>query len=81
MNLTPKQENIVSARLLKHATESKDPLRLYTFQVVSQHTRHLERRGGVKEVAESRGKKKPAETSVFSDEDFEKMNKEWLKLY
>lgn len=55
-------------------------MKVHIFQVVSQHTKQLERRGGVREVGQSQSKK-AKETSVFSEEDFEKMNKEWLKLY
>ena len=52
-----------------------------SFQIVSQHNKQLERRAGTQEQGQAQGKKKPKETSVFSEEDFEKMNKEWLKLY
>ncbi|XP_050736861.1 active regulator of SIRT1-like isoform X2 [Eriocheir sinensis] len=76
----PKDRTLDNIKLLKKIDKKRTP-KEYVEKVVSQHTKQLDRRGGVRELPQSQGKKKPEETSVFSDEDFEKLNKEWLKLY
>lgn len=77
---TPKDRTKDNIKLLKKIDRKRTPQE-YVEKILSQHSKQLERREGTKEAAQTKGKKKPQETSVFSDEDFEKMNKEWLKLY
>ncbi|XP_045124758.1 active regulator of SIRT1-like [Portunus trituberculatus] len=77
---TPKDRTTDNIKLLKKIDRKRTPQE-YVEKILSQHSKELERRGGTKEAAQTQGKKKPEETTVFSDEDFEKMNKEWLKLY
>ncbi|KAK8404427.1 hypothetical protein O3P69_007605 [Scylla paramamosain] len=77
---TPRDRTVDNIKLLKKIDRKRTPQE-YVEKILSQHSKELERRGGTKEAPQTQGKKKPQETSVFSDEDFEKMNKEWLKLY
>lgn len=69
-------------KLLKKIDRKKAPTQ-YIEQVVNHHAKELERKGGVRDFDhQKKGKKRDMEeTSVFTDEDFEKMNEEWLRLY
>lgn len=77
----PRDRTLDNIKLLKKIDKKRTPQE-YVEKILSQHSKQLERRGGTQELEQAQGKNKPQkETSVFSDEDFEKMNKEWLKLY
>ncbi|KAG0719343.1 hypothetical protein GWK47_050673 [Chionoecetes opilio] len=77
----PKDRTLENIKLLKKIDRKCTPLE-YVDKILNQHSKQLERRAAAREAGQGQGKNKPQkETSVFSDEDFERMNKEWLKLY
>ncbi|KAK3851727.1 hypothetical protein Pcinc_041643 [Petrolisthes cinctipes] len=71
-------------KLLKKIDRKTAPTE-FVSQILEHHNKELERKGVNRELAllgeKARRNKKEGETSVFSDEDFERLNKEWLRLY
>ncbi|XP_071527737.1 uncharacterized protein [Panulirus ornatus] len=69
-------------KLLKRIDKMKTPSQ-YIEQISNHHIKELERKLPCRDHRQhQKGKKHAAkEASVFSDEDFEKMNEEWLRLY
>ncbi|KAG7158352.1 uncharacterized protein LOC121878904 isoform X2 [Homarus americanus] len=70
-------------RLLKKIDKKRTPTE-YIDQVTNHHLKELEKKVVDHDLVQrQKGNKKhgAGESSVFSDEDFEKMNEEWLRLY
>ncbi|XP_069180498.1 active regulator of SIRT1 [Procambarus clarkii] len=69
-------------KFLKKIDKKRAPAE-YIEQIASHHSKELDRKGGCPDLGQGQKSKKRGseEASVFTDEDFEKMNKEWLRLY
>lgn len=65
-------------KLLKKIDKRRAPEK-YTNQVKQQHSKELDRKTVNRDSLP--GKKTTEEKSVFTEEDFEKFNEEWLRLY
>jgi len=80
--LAPRDKTEDNLKFLRKIDSKQAPAQ-YIKQITTHHEKELERKNGKSEdFLNLNVKNKKTETeSVFTDEDFEKVNNEWLKLY